>query len=107
MMSAYSLFNHCIFKNAYLEQSSFNYTVFRNCNFSYANFSNSVVTNVEFHECDFKESNFQKTCFINARFRNNCNMALDIFGDCLFINPKFEGENKNFARILKKQIIKG
>lgn len=107
MMSAYSLFNHCIFKNAYLEQSSFNYTVFRNCDFSYANFSNSAVTNVEFHECDFKESNFRKTCFINARFRNNCNMTLDIFGDCLFINPKFEGENKNFVQILKRQIIKG
>ena len=105
MLSSYSTFEDCIFKNAFLGQSSFNYSVFRKCNFAFASFADGTVSGAEFDGCDFTETNFNNTCFIGVIFKDSKNLNVDSFKGAKFINPVFEGTDKFFDRILIKNKI--
>ena len=105
MLSSYSTFEKCRFKNAFLGQSSFNYSVFRNCNFAFASFADSTVSGAEFDGCDFTETNFNNTCFIGVTFKNSKNLKADSFKGARFINPVFKETDEFFDRILLKNKI--
>ena len=105
MLSSYSTFEKCIFKNAFLAQSSFNYSLFCNCNFAFASFADSTVSGAKFDKCDFTETNFNNTCFIGVTFKDSKNLNVDSFKGAKFINPVFEGTDEFFDRLLIKNKI--
>lgn len=102
MLSSYTRFCQCTFHNAFLKLSSFNYTVFKKCEFKLANFSESTVTGAEFCKCDFLEANFRNTIFIDAIFKDNENIKEEIFEGCTFMDTVFEGKDKKWEKIFRK-----
>ncbi len=102
MLSSYTRFYRCTFRNAFLKLSSFNYTIFRECGFQLADFSESTVMGAEFCGCDFSEANFRNTIFIEVTFRDNENMKEEIFEGCTFMDTVFEGRDQKWEKIFRK-----